>query len=70
MDTRAKDIARDYIQSTGAGVIVNDIDDIEKLDLSLDSFKRTEWVNSGAKKFGMESIGANYTAIYNRLINL
>lgn len=64
------DIARNYIQATGAGVIINEIDEIKSLSLSFDCIKRSEWIDAGTKAFGMDSIGTNYTDIYNRLISL
>lgn len=58
------DIAKNYIQATGAGVIINEMDEIKTLSLSFDCINRPEWIDAGTKAFGMDSIGTNYTDIY------
>jgi len=63
-------IANDYIRETGAGTIVQKVEDVKDVDFSLIcEEKRLEWISAGRKRFGIENIGTSYTKMYNKLLN-
>lgn len=63
------DIAKEYIVSSGAGVIINDVKSIEKLTIPISPEKRMKWVQLGTEKFGINSIGEHYMDIYMSLFD-
>jgi hypothetical protein len=64
-------VATEYILQNNAGLIVDDINNINKSSISKDILgKRQELILKGEKVFSIDTIGKNYIDIYQQLITL
>lgn len=61
-------VATDYIKSTGAGMLVENVDDIKNIPSSEFFYKnRKEWIIQGNKKFGINELGKSYLETYDKI---
>lgn len=63
------EVAINYIKQTGAGCLINSIDDFNINPSNWDNSCRDQWILSGNKEFGVHEIGYSYITIYNQSLH-
>lgn len=64
-------VAVHYIQETGAGILVDDLSDIEAAVLNIKEIRlhRDTFIKEGRRRFGIEALGPSYIRVYKELLN-
>lgn len=62
-------VATDYIQKTGAGLLVSEVSEINELpDMHYLQDNRQQWISRSKETFGVEKIAESYISIYKRIL--
>ncbi|MBR5696123.1 MAG: hypothetical protein IKX43_07850 [Paludibacteraceae bacterium] len=63
-------VAVDHIQATGAGCLVDEVEEITSLPSCEElRYNRQRWCEAGLSAFGVESLGQSYMRTYDNLLN-
>lgn len=67
---KSVNVAERYIQETGAGLLVDNLSDIDVTTFNIKEIRshRTTFIKEGRRRFGIEALGPSYIRVYKELL--